>query len=548
MSRPGQFELQLGQLCNDRCVFCVSGYLTSQGKAPLLDVRELTDALDRAWAAGYRRVTLLGGEPTIQPCFLEVVRHATALGFELVVFSNGSKPGRSDLVDQVAKISPSVEWRFSFHGATREAHERTTRRKGSFDQLLRAIERVHARGHRITVNTCVVRQNFESLGRLPELLRPFEVAQLHVDMVNPYDTGLLHAGDGAPAVGPVASQPGDPRRIDAAEALAELQPRYSDLVRPLEQMVAGFPDAFDVNIGNLPYCVAPRLAPWIHHGGQPTWTLAANDRGEGKLGLKLRKYVVKGTYKSKTPRCRECAFDDRCSGVFDSYKAQFGVDELIPVTTRRLDELDDDGRLFALRAWLFVRAALEGVALPAGFVRLTVAEHGRREVAVVFATTANDAALTVLLRPPPGGAAATDRFALHAANVACAPALVEAALALLWRAALAAGARGVHPPGPDLVPRGLRPSVLGRLARLRRHAPYGELEWRRVDATPDGIEATFAEPGGASAVVWISETDGRPSGGYRVDGAGEGAPPVLVEGMRRVLVALGRLPASAHRP
>src|SRR5580698_7519586 len=149
----GMFELQLGHLCNDRCVFCVSGLLTSRGKAPLLRVEELHRALEDAAASGYRRVTLLGGEPTIQPHFLDVVRRAVALGLEVVVFSNGSKAGRTDLVDQVAATGGSFEWRFSFQGATREAHERVTRRRGSFDQLVAAVERARGHGHRVTVNT-----------------------------------------------------------------------------------------------------------------------------------------------------------------------------------------------------------------------------------------------------------------------------------------------------------------------------------------------------------------------------------------------------------
>ena len=36
------------------------------------------------------------------------------------------------------------------------------------------------------------------------------------------------------------------------------------LLRALERMIAGFPPEFDVNLGNLPYCVAPHLAEHIH--------------------------------------------------------------------------------------------------------------------------------------------------------------------------------------------------------------------------------------------------------------------------------------------
>ena len=49
-------------------------------------------------------------------------------------------------------------------------------------------------------------------------------------------------------------------------------PHYSKLVPYLDRMIAGFPPGFDVNIGNLPYCVAPHLAKWIHHDGEQTFT------------------------------------------------------------------------------------------------------------------------------------------------------------------------------------------------------------------------------------------------------------------------------------
>ncbi len=98
-----QAEIQLGHLCNNRCVFCVSGQLTHTRAAPLLDPAELTASIREARAAGATSLTFLGGEPTIQPFFLDLVREAVRLEFdEIVIFSNGSKSARTDLVDQVA--------------------------------------------------------------------------------------------------------------------------------------------------------------------------------------------------------------------------------------------------------------------------------------------------------------------------------------------------------------------------------------------------------------------------------------------------------------
>jgi MoaA/NifB/PqqE/SkfB family radical SAM enzyme len=537
---PGQFEIQLGHLCNNRCVFCVSGQLTSRGEAPLLAAGDLLAALDDAWSKGHRRVTLLGGEPTIQPYFMDVLRHALGLGFEVVIFSNGSKPGRTALADEVAAAGGArVEWRFSFQGATREAHERTTRRRGSFAQLVRALERARGHGHRVTVNMCVVRQNYDSVDLFPELLVPRGVSQLHLDMVNPYDTGTL-----------------------SEEGITAMMPRYSDLVPPLERMIERFPEGFDVNVGNLPYCVAPHLARFIHHGGERTWTVTANDHGEGELASGRRKYTLKQAFKSKPEACKQCVFDDRCSGVFDAYADRFGTGELRPVLPGQLAGLDTGGHFFSLRAAKLLRAALRRAALPAPFTRVRVTELGPREVELCCLARAGDGAtaetpaLVLSIVPPPEGAFATDVFAARVENTTLGPQELLATLHRLWDAILAAAARPLHPPGPDVaaalphdVGQSLPRAVAARLARLRRSAPFGELSWVRADEVPGGVELTLQSPGGERVIAWVTEVAGQARSGYRVEPASPGGAvartEALMAGVRCLLVGLGRLPEAA---
>src|SRR5262249_27787168 len=152
-----QIEIQLGHLCNNRCVFCVSGQETARGNAGVADPAPVLAELDRARALGHVKVTLLGGEPTLQPGFLDVVRHAARLGFEeIVVFTNGARTARAAFVDEIRAAAAAatggagtggagtggagaggagtggagaggrLTWRISLQGATREAHERTT--------------------------------------------------------------------------------------------------------------------------------------------------------------------------------------------------------------------------------------------------------------------------------------------------------------------------------------------------------------------------------------------------------------------------------------
>ena len=312
MEPDRQIEIQLGHMCNNRCVFCVSGQRTEMRQAFPIAGLPVVERLREARASGIEKVTLLGGEPTIQPEFLDIVRAAVDLAFEeIVVFTNGVKTARAGFVDEVLATGGNFTWRLSFQGGDARAHERTTKKLGSFARLVESLENLHARHQRITVNMCVVRSNFESVAAFPALLLKYGVTQLHLDMIRPLDAG---------------------QRTE--DEMRDMLPRYSDMVPALEKMIAGFPAGFDVNIGNLPYCIAPQLASVVHHDGNPTLTVAID--GDDALSEPWDKYEVKRRDKVKIDACRTCAFDDRCSGIFDTYRRFYGTEELRPLERKHL--------------------------------------------------------------------------------------------------------------------------------------------------------------------------------------------------------------------
>src|SRR5215831_18538697 len=361
-----KFEIQLGHLCNNRCVFCSSGQLTAMKIARAVPIEPIIEALESARAAGAWHLTFLGGEPTTHKRFLEALAKAVELGFQhIVIFTNGVMFPQPGFIDSVLALG-RFEWRISIQGATDEAHVATTGRADSFRRILHGLGQLQRHGQLVTANMCVNERSYRSLPAYPELLKQYGVRQLHIDIVRPESTG----------------------ERDQAY-LREIMPRYSDMAPYYDEMLAGFdrwdPD-FDVNVGNLPYCILPKWASRIHHGGQETITKSSDGAG---LEDSMNKYEWHGSLRRYLPGCDECVFRPRCTGIFRVYLELHGEDEFRPVTRDALLALDSGQlnfvllvapRLAALRA-----AIAEGESLTGWRFEQEISEDRRRQVDVIFA-------------------------------------------------------------------------------------------------------------------------------------------------------------------
>ncbi len=523
MEPERQAEIQLGHMCNNRCVFCVSGQQTAFGRARPLALDPILSRVSEAYEAGNRKLTILGGEPTLQPAFKDVVRHAVNLGFrEIVIFTNGVKTARAAFIDEVLAIGGNLTWRISIQGANKETHERTTLKAGSFDRILRSMQHLKDRGQRITVNMCVVQSNYESVHEFPELLARHGVTQLHLDMIRPNDAGE--------------------RSEDDYRAMI---PRYSSMVEPLRHMVEGFPDDFDVNIGNLPYCIAPELAHRIHHDGETTSTIAVD--GDNELSRPWDKYFVKRRDKGKIPSCASCVFDRRCNGIFDRYRDMYGTDELVPVTAERLRKADPGFRLFGvhleptvqrLEKWEPPKPYAPAVGIHSGdvLVRVTLRVGGDGPLAAKR--------LVVELRPPGPGAGSFDLFSFHVLEVPPDRAVAQLGIDALWQELARSGHRVWHPAGGDALAGETSRGIASRLQKLREAAPFGDVEWHSLDVGEDKAVLGLVGPDGERATLWLADERGRSTGGYELDG--DPTPP-LVDGLRRMMAALKPPPSGPRR-
>jgi sulfatase maturation enzyme AslB (radical SAM superfamily) len=487
-----QIELQLGHVCNNRCVFCVSGLLTEQRVARPIDAEPVFAALRHGAAQGVKRVTFLGGEPTTQQSFLPAVALAVELGYgPIVIFTNGVKTRKAEFVDQVLALGGRYEWRFSVQGGTRQAHDAVTERPGSYDRIIAGMRHVRARGQDLTINMCVNERSYRSVVHFPALCAELGVRQLHIDQIRPKDAGA---------------------RSDAY--LASIMTPYEVMAPYFDQMLQGFEaldPEFDVNLGNFPYCLLPQWAHKIHHDGQLTYTYPAD---HGGLSAAFDKYPDKRADKHHPPQCAACVFRPDCNGVFDKYAQLHGTDAFAPVARGRLAALDTRGRFFVAVVGPELDPLLAASA-PAPWRAADVQRNSRDRVIEVRYRDADERGATLVFEPAdaprPRGVAVLASPRYRVALVRDRGVAPGSALALLsWareRLAQAPGAALTELEPASLAAAGLL--ARERLGRGRRRiARLVAAVARRGRFAGWDLVGTLAADQGVGAVLTIAGADG----------------------------------------
>ncbi len=185
-AQPLSAYLELTYRCNWRCVFC---YNPRHADRRGLSLAEWTEVLDDLRTLGTLSLTLTGGEPLTHPDFVAIARAASDRRFAMRIFTNGTLVSE-EMADAIAAVRPlAVE--MSLHGATAETHERATGAPGSFEALLRGLDRLAHRGVPLLLKSLVTSLNEHELDGMIALAAQRGIPHQLDATVTPRDDGDL---------------------------------------------------------------------------------------------------------------------------------------------------------------------------------------------------------------------------------------------------------------------------------------------------------------------------------------------------------------------
>ncbi len=287
--RPAIEELvRIHYHCNQSCRFCfVYTHLP-----PASD--EAVRAAISAAARRGSRVTLTGGEPTLNPRLLAYIALAKAESQHGVgLQSNAIKLADARLVEQI--LAAGVDRAtVSLHAHTPELSDAITESPGTWVQTVQGLDNLFRAGVHLSINFVICQANYRTIVDYVRYVGArWPRSTLAISFVAPATEIVPHEKD--------------------------LLPRFTD-VAPL--IVAAFGDAqrLGLSVGGLdtmcgiPLCLLPRDA----------------QRALSKLDRPPDKAFVHPEV------CRSCALVGKCWGVRQSYVELYGAGELKPVSAAEL--------------------------------------------------------------------------------------------------------------------------------------------------------------------------------------------------------------------
>ena len=322
-------SLELTFRCNNRCVHCYVNKAVNDmaEKEKELDYTEICHLLDDLAENGVLWILFTGGEPLIREDFTDIYLYAKKRGFLITVFTNGTLVTPT-LLDVFEEFPPhSIE--ITLYGITKETYEKVTRRNGSYERCMSAVNRLLDRGLPLKLKTTVTTINQHEF---------FEIKQFVVDLGLEFRfDALINARlDGSRGVTQYRLSPQEVLELDMSDSrrgpeFVRLHERISSLSFPTDSIFrcGGGINSFHIDpYGRLTLCNMVR---------KPSYNLREGSFREG--WDRFLPDIRKQAYRTHC-KCRNCdlaSICDQCPGwgELENGNAEMPAEYLCQITKLR---------------------------------------------------------------------------------------------------------------------------------------------------------------------------------------------------------------------
>lgn len=295
-------DIKLTYRCNNHCLLCCQNDEIKNDESTIAEeaIFEQIEAMTYGQIKN-TKVVLTGGEPTLHPSILGIVRKLRDKGFETIQLQSNLTLGSLDITMEDLVNSGITSFGVSLHGCTAEMHESFTRTKFSFDSTVAHLNKLSKLGIPVAINCVVSKYNINSL---PDIV--VSVAENH--LANSLQFAFIHI-------------------TGRADSHHELIPAISDAAKAVKRAM---------DSGNeLGVCVKSEAIPFCLMCGYERNVAEVEELNNiiilDKMGIMRFSKHREENLKIKCKACEQCLFFSMCEGPWAEYPLLFGWKEFIPV-------------------------------------------------------------------------------------------------------------------------------------------------------------------------------------------------------------------------
>jgi len=273
------YALRMMGGCNNDCIHCMVSEELARGKC--LSLEELKRMI---YSKRNDKIDFFGGEPAIQPHFLEALRYAKSLGIKCWLGTNARVFYYKEFAKRIAETGIDMV-RSSVYGHDAKLHDSITTVPGSFNQTIGGIKNILKYKIPLIVNVVIMKPNYRHLEEITKLLIGLGVSDIKY-------SSLILRGNAYK------------NRKSLAVEISKVKPYLQKALKNAAEC------NIKIRIEKNPICIAPEFAEHFIKESDPR--------------------VDPNEMFSKSEKCKKCKYNSRCVGISKRYEGLFGLSELTP--------------------------------------------------------------------------------------------------------------------------------------------------------------------------------------------------------------------------
>lgn len=298
--RPSNLILELNTACNNNCVYCL---IPHKNYNKLDYLPKLTEEMKKARMKGIDNIDFSGGEPTIYPKAVSLIKYAKKIGFKNVnLVTNGRVLSDKRNFDRFldAGVTRVI---FSVDSSREDVQDKITRSLGSYKEMAAAMKLSKNYPNIDTGATVVISKlNYEHLSETVDYLRGFGLKFINLQYLLPviFDS------------------------FNSLKLNGRVVPTYEEVRPHIEQVLVKdskgkMPE--DIHIHFVPFCKLPNCDKYIEPETAKYNRVVIGYKGEGfTIGDSI------DSVSTKTEKCHGCVYNIVCIGFFERQKKIFGIE------------------------------------------------------------------------------------------------------------------------------------------------------------------------------------------------------------------------------